>query len=86
MFVNGTEQRSGHGASLAVVACGGGTPLVTGLDWDGGRWSGHLDTGRLAGPGCYLATASLDGHDVGFIELDMRGASSTAKTNANHAN
>ena len=85
IFVNGVEQRSGHGASLAVVACGGGTPVVTGLDWDGGRWAGHLDTGRLAGPGCYLATASLDGHDAGFIEIDLRGASSSAKTNANHA-
>jgi hypothetical protein len=84
MFANGVEQKGGHSALLSVVACSGGSAYETPLYWDGSRWSGHLDTGRLSGPGCYRMTVSLDGHDAGSIQLDVRGASSTAKPAASH--
>jgi hypothetical protein len=73
IFANGVEQTSGS-ASLRVDACGGGFSLTTALGWEtSGRWGGHLDTAALR-PGCYVATATLDGHDVGSFALDVRGA------------
>jgi hypothetical protein len=83
MFANGVEQTGGR-ASLVVTRCSGGTAFVAPLTWDGARWIGHLDTSRLGGPGCYLATATLDGHDAGSFRIDLRGASSTAKPNQFH--
>jgi hypothetical protein len=77
MFANGVEQRSGHGW-LSVAACAGGTTLGLDLDWDGGRWTGHLDASRLGGPGCYLVTAWLDGNAAGSFRLDVRGVDAAA--------
>jgi hypothetical protein len=84
IFADGVEQTSGQGG-LSVVGCGGGTPLALALDWDGGRWTGHLDTSRLAGPGCYRVIASLDGTAAGSFRLDLRGGDSTAGSKATKA-
>jgi hypothetical protein len=73
IFANGVEQTSGE-ASLRIDACGGGSSMSTPLTWESpGRWAGHLDTSTLR-PGCYVATATLDGQDVGSFALDLRGA------------
>ena len=69
---DGVAQTSGQ-ASVSVVSCAGGTTVSVPLAWDGGRWTGHLDTGQLAGPGCYRLTAWLDGHAAGSVRLDLRG-------------
>jgi hypothetical protein len=63
---------------VSVVGCGGGTSLSVALDWDGSRWTGHLDTSRLAGPGCYRVTAWLDGHAAGSVRMDLRGSDAVA--------
>jgi hypothetical protein len=76
IFANGVEQTGGH-AVLSVVACGGGTPLELVMSFDSGRWNAKLDTSRLAGPGCYTLTASLDGHPAGSVRLDLRGDTTT---------
>ncbi len=63
--------------ALSVETCdGSGTGVVVGLGWkpDAARWSGHLDTARLAGPGCYAATVILDGNAGPSFTLDLRGA------------
>jgi hypothetical protein len=73
ILANGVAQTSGQ-AAVSVVACSGGTALSIALSWDGGRWAGHLDTSRLAGPGCYVVTAWLDGNAAGSFRLDLRGA------------
>lgn len=73
IFADGVAQTSGD-AWLKIATCGGPTTLEAQLAWDGGRWTAHLDTGRLGGPGCYVATASLDGHVAGSFGLDLRGA------------
>jgi hypothetical protein len=72
VFADGAEQGTGS-AVLRVDACGGGTAASIPLAWATGRWDGHLDTSSLA-VGCYVATASLDGHDTGSFALDLRGA------------
>jgi len=71
LFVNGVERTSGN-AALTVTPCGGGSPVVTPLDFSGGRWSVKLDTASLAA-GCNTVTASLDGHAAGSFVLDLRG-------------
>jgi hypothetical protein len=68
---------------VSVVGCGGGTPLSIALGWDGSRWTGHLDTSRLAGPGCYRITAWLDGHAAGAFRLDLRGSDGAAAAVSN---
>jgi hypothetical protein len=73
ILANGVAQTRGQ-ATVSVVGCAGGTPLSVALGWDGGRWTGHLDTSRLAGPGCYVVTAWLDGNAAGSFRLDLRGA------------
>ncbi|MEP7216934.1 MAG: HYR domain-containing protein [Anaerolineaceae bacterium] len=77
IFADGVEQASGD-VQLEVAACGGAVTLRTELIRDGGRWKGPLDTARLGSPGCYVATASLDGNVVGFFRLDLRGAAAAA--------
>jgi hypothetical protein len=72
LFVNGVERTSGN-AALAVTPCGGGTPFVVPLVYNGGRWTVKFDTAPLD-PGCYVATAMLDGHAAGSFALDLRGA------------
>ena len=52
IFADGVEQSHGN-ATLEVMTCGGDAVGALDLGWDGGRWTAHLDTGRLAGPGCY---------------------------------
>lgn len=79
IFVNGVEQTSGE-ASLRIDACGGGFSVTTPLTWESpGRWTGHLDTSALR-PGCYVATATLDGQDVGSFALEVRGAEPVKST------
>jgi hypothetical protein len=73
ILANGVARTSGQ-AAVSVVGCSGGTPLSIALSWDGGRWTGHLDTSQLAGPGCYVVTAWLDGNAAGSFRLDLRGA------------
>jgi HYR domain len=82
LFANGVERTSGHG-TLSVVGCDGGAAVEVALSWDGGRWTGKLDTSWLAGAGCYRVTASLDGNAAGSFRLDLRGADpvSTPKGN-----
>jgi hypothetical protein len=48
------------------------------MSFDSGRWNAKLDTSRLDGPGCYLVTASLDGHVAGSVRLDLRGDTGTS--------
>jgi hypothetical protein len=69
MFANGVRQTAGV-AQLVVASCGGQAATTVGLSGDGGRWSGHLDLSRLGAAGCYVATATLDGHDAGSFRLD----------------
>ena len=73
IFADGVEQTGGD-VWLDIATCGGTGTLQTPLAWDGGRWTVHLDTGRLGGPGCYVATATIDGRAVGAFRLDLRGA------------
>jgi len=72
ILADGVERSSGS-AVLSVVSCAGGTPMTMPLNWDGNRWSGHLDASSLGGPGCYRVTASLDGNAAGSFRLDIRG-------------
>ncbi len=76
-FADGIEQGSGQ-AVLTVTPCDGGTGLAIALGRDAGRWTGKLDTSLLAGPGCYVATVSLDGQAAGSFRLDLRGSSTGA--------
>jgi hypothetical protein len=77
ILADGVAQTSGQ-ASVSVVGCAGGTPVSVALTWDGSRWTGHLDTSRLAGPGCYRVTAWLDGHAAGSFRMDLRGGDGSA--------
>ena len=84
LFANGVEQTRGVGL-LTITTCSGNAAGSAPLTWDGGRWVGHLDTGSLAGPGCYLATASLDGSAAGAFRIDLKGADATpASTGKGH--
>jgi hypothetical protein len=76
ILADGVAQTSGQ-AAVSIVGCAGGTPLSLALD-GGSPWTGHLDTSRLAGPGCYRVTAWLDGHAAGWIRLDLRGSDPAA--------
>jgi hypothetical protein len=79
IFADGVEQTTGNGV-LTVSSCATGWTMAMPLSWDGSRWSGHLDTGSLAGAGCYRVSASLDGHVAGSFGLDVRGvATPTSK-------
>jgi len=80
LFADGVEQTSGAGM-LVVTTCAGAAAVSVPLTWDGGRWTGHLDTSSLAGPGCYQATAGLDGHAAGSFHLDLKGADATPVAN-----
>jgi len=73
IFANGVAQTHGR-ALLALATCGGTNAGSIELTWDAGRWNGKLDTSMLGGPGCYLATASLDGNVAGSFRMDLRGA------------
>lgn len=64
---------------LSVVGCDGAPTFLVPLSWDNGRWTGKLDTSRLAGPGCYRATVSLDGNAAGSFRLELRGDATSAK-------
>jgi hypothetical protein len=79
IFANGVEQTRGH-ATLSVTGCDSGTGLEMGLDWDAGRWNGHLDTSQLTGPGCYRVQVSLDGHAAGSFRLKLKGGDAAAST------
>lgn len=74
VFADGVEQT--HGSTILTVgSCAGGGAAATTvlLSWSGGRWVGNLDTGALGGPGCYVATASLNGNVAGSFRIDLRG-------------
>jgi hypothetical protein len=73
IFADGVEQTAGNGL-LTVSSCASSWTMTMPLSWDSGRWNGHLDTGSLAGPGCYRVVASLDGNAAGSFRLDVRGA------------
>ncbi len=78
LFADGVEQVAGQ-ATLAVATCVGAPVLSIGLRFEGGRWTGHLDTGALGG-GCFTATARLDGAAVGSLRLELRGDAAAAHT------
>ena len=78
LFADGIEQTRGD-AWLTIETCAGSPALRVPLEWDGGRWTAHLDTDRLGGPGCYVATASLDGNAAGSFRLDLRGGATPAR-------
>ncbi len=72
IFANGVEQSRGA-ARFAVETCAGASVLETRLEWDGGRWTAHLDTGRLGGSGCFVATVVHDGSAASSIRMELRG-------------
>jgi hypothetical protein len=78
IFADGVEQTGGD-AWLDIATCGGTATLQMQLVWDGARWTVHLDTGRLGHSGCYVATATVDGHAVGAFRLDLRGTATATK-------
>ena len=84
MFANGVEQTQGR-ALLALASCGGTAVGSIELTWDAGRWNGKLDTSMLGGPGCYVATASLDGDVAGAFRIDLRGADPAPASTAGKA-
>jgi hypothetical protein len=84
MFANGVEQTQGR-ALLGVATCDGTAVGSIDLTWDGGRWNGKLDTSMLGGPGCYMATASLDGNVAGTFRIDLRGADPASASNGGKA-
>lgn len=77
MFANGVEQTHGE-AKLGLASCGGTVLGSIDLTWDAGRWNGKLDTSMLGGPGCYVATASLDGSAAGSFRIELRGVDTAA--------
>ncbi len=77
LFADGVERSAGE-AWLDVAACGGAVALRVPLDWDGARWTGHLDTGPLTGA-CQVVTASIDGHVAGSFRMELRGEAIAAK-------
>jgi hypothetical protein len=77
LFADGVEQTHGS-AVLTVASCTGGTVATLVLSWSGGRWVANLDTNTMGGPGCYVATASLDGNVAGSFRIDLRGDSTAA--------
>jgi hypothetical protein len=85
IFADGVEQGSGQ-ATLTVTPCNGGAGLAITLGRDAGRWTGKLDTSLLAGPGCYAATVSLDGHPAGSFRLDLRGSSTSSSQGGTKGN
>jgi hypothetical protein len=79
IFADGVEQTTGNGM-LTVSSCASSWTMTMPLSWDSGRWNGHLDTGSLAGPGCYRVVASVDGNVAGSFRLDVRGAVPASST------
>jgi hypothetical protein len=77
LFADGVEQTHGT-AVLTVTSCTGAAATTVTLSWSGGRWVGNLDTSTIGGPGCYVATASLDGNVAGSFRIDLRGDSAAA--------
>ncbi|HZC32920.1 MAG TPA: HYR domain-containing protein [Candidatus Bathyarchaeia archaeon] len=73
VFANGVERTTGR-VDLAVATCSGGAVWSGPLAWDGSRWTGHLDTSWLSGPGCYRVSVALDGNAAGSFRLDLRGS------------
>jgi hypothetical protein len=80
IFANDAERTSGA-ATLAIATCAGAPSASLAMVYSGGRWNASVDTSSLGGPGCYVATASLDGNVAGSFRLDLRGAEVTAVTN-----
>jgi hypothetical protein len=79
LFANGVRQTSGP-ATLVVTTCAGASVTTVPLDGDGGRWSGHLDTGLLGRTGCFVATATLRGNSAGTFRIDLRGGTTATAT------
>jgi hypothetical protein len=80
LLADGVRQTHGS-AVLTLATCGGAAVGSMAMSWGGGRWNASLDTGSLGGPGCYTATASLDGNVAGSFRIDLRGADPTATGN-----
>jgi hypothetical protein len=72
IFADGVEQTTGT-AVLSWASCAGSAIGSGAMSWDGGRWTGHLDASQLGGPGCYTATASLNGNAAGSFRIDLKG-------------
>jgi hypothetical protein len=81
VVANGVERTTGR-VDLSVASCGGGAVWSGPLAWDGSRWTGHLDTSWLNGPGCYRVSVALDGIVAGSFRLDLRGSAPAAPSKA----
>lgn len=82
VHADGARVTSGE-VVLTVEPCAGGSGSGGGLTLNLGfegpdRWAGHLDVARLAGPGCYTASLTVDGVAAGSFRLDLRGAEPAA--------
>ena len=71
IFADGVEQTHGE-VVLATSTCAGVASGSMTMSWGGGRWNASLDSGSLGGPGCYVSTATLDGHVAGSFRIDIR--------------
>ncbi len=72
ILADGIEQTHGA-ANLTIKSCAGLPVGSIALTYGGGRWNAGLDTSTLGGPGCYSASASLDGNRAGSFRIDLRG-------------
>ncbi|HEX5014287.1 MAG TPA: HYR domain-containing protein, partial [Candidatus Limnocylindrales bacterium] len=75
LWVDGVEITSGN-AALSIARCGDETIVLTvDLAFSGSRWMGHLDMSDL-GPGCFTATALIEGQAAGSFTIDVAGQDS----------
>jgi hypothetical protein len=77
ILADGARRTSGS-AVLTLASCGGAPVSSLPMSWGGGRWNASLDTSSLGGPGCYTATAALDGNVAGTIRIDLKGVETAA--------
>ncbi len=70
LFVNGVAVSTGD-AGLQLAPCGGGSPSILPLVWNGGRWNVSLDTSSLTSS-CYTVTARINGLVAGSFTLVFR--------------
>jgi hypothetical protein len=81
LLVDGVELVEGR-VDLVVTRCGDDAALLAvDAERHGGRWTGHVDTSGLPGPGCYTVEASPAGLDGPTFRLELRAAPEAGATN-----